>query len=88
MAKASAAASVVDDIAVAIPGSIGPRKWWKRADASHADVLAAIDAAWRAGKFGRKKYPAARAIAAKLTDLGIASIGPQGVIAWLDRPAS
>ena len=88
MAKA-AAASVVDSIAGAIPDTTtGPRKWWERADAIHADVLTAIDVAWREGRFGRKKYPAARAISAKLAELGIATVGPQGVIAWLDRPAS
>lgn len=87
MAK-STATSVVDAIATAIPGSIGPRKWWERVDAAHRDVLTAIDAAWREGRFGRKKYPAARAISAKLAELGIATVGPQGVIAWLDRPAS
>ena len=86
MGKASAL-SVVDDIAGAIPCNHGPRPWWERA-APHQDVLDAIHAAWRGGKFGLKKYPAARAISAKLADLGIASVGPQGVITWLDRPAS
>lgn len=83
-----AASSVIDDIAGAIKPSLGLRPWWERTDKAHAETLAAIHDAWKAGRFGRKKYPAARAIGAKLSELGIASVGPQGVIAWLDRAES
>lgn len=81
MAKAP---SIVDRIAAAIPESQAGKAWWKRLTPEQAEMVSPILAAWKAGRFGRAKITAARVIAATLTEHGI-KIGPQGVVAWLQR---
>ena len=81
MAKAP---SIVDRIAAAIPESQAGKAWWKRLTPEQAEMVAPILEAWKAGRFGTAKITAARVIAATLTEHGI-KIGPQGVVAWLQR---
>ena len=81
MAKA---ANVVDEVL----GNLAkpkPLAWHERVAPEHAATLCEIREAWASGRLGTKKITAARAIAKTLNDRGIAKVGPQGVIAWLDR---
>lgn len=81
MAKA---ASVVDEVL----GNLAkpkPLAWHERIAPEHAATLRDIREAWASGRLGNKKITAARAISKTLTDRGIARVGPQGVIAWLER---
>lgn len=82
MAKAK---SAVDEIAGSIPDRQSPA-WEHRVAAEHLSTLAEIKAACRDGKFGRHKITAARAISEYLARHGIAQVGPQGVLAWLQKP--
>lgn len=76
--------SVLDEVLA----NIEPRAsqaWYQRISPEHAETVKEIHDLWVAGKFGRKKYPAAKAVAKFLHDRGIANIGPQGVIRWLEK---
>lgn len=84
VAKVKNPASLIDEIAASIPESHSGWPWWKRLDESQRELTQPILAAWRSGKFGNAKMPAARAIATKLREHGI-KIGAQGVLAWLQR---
>lgn len=81
MAKA---ANVVDEVLnnIARPR---PLAWHERVAPEHAETLRDIREAWASGRLGNKKITAARAISKTLNDRGIAKVGPQGVIAWLER---
>jgi hypothetical protein len=81
MAKAT---SIVDQIAAAIPESQSGKPWWFRITPEQREFVAPVMAAWKAGRFGTRKMPAARAISKTLTEHGI-KIGAQGVLAWLNR---
>ena len=76
--------SVLDEVLANIEQRT-PQAWYQRVSPEHADTVDEIRQLWAAGKFGRKKYPAAKAIAKFLHDRGIAKVGPQGVIAWLEK---
>ena len=84
MAKAKPSDSLVDQIAAAIPESGSGKPWWRRLTPEQQELVQPILAAWRAGRFGSAKMPAARAISKTLTQQGI-PIGAQGVLAWLQR---
>jgi hypothetical protein len=76
--------SIVDDVLAQIPA---PRaqSWDQRIDPEHVDTLREIREAWLTGRLGTKRITAARAIAKTLNAKGIAKVGPQGVLAWLER---
>lgn len=77
--------SAVEEIASSLP----PQQrlsWEHRVDKQHRDTLAEIKAAARAGKFGKSKIGAAKAISDYLIRHGISQIGEQGVLAWLQKP--
>ena len=81
MAKA---ANVVDEVL----GNLAkpkPQAWHERVAPEHAETLRDIREAWTSGRLGSKRITAARAISKTLNDRGIAKVGPQGVIAWLER---
>ena len=79
---------IVAEIAATVPrATTGSQRWHQRVGDKHREMLAAIHAAWHDGAFGSKNAPAARAISAKLQELGI-DIGPQGVLQWLRLPRS
>lgn len=76
--------SILDEVLANIPTRM-PQSWHQRIAPEHAGTVKEIREAWFAGKLGTKKITAARAIAKTLGDLGIAKVGPQGVLAWLER---
>ena len=83
---ATKARNIVAEIAAAIPQARpGSRPWWERAAPEHAEMLAAIHAAWHRGEFGSRKITAARVISKSLAEFGV-RIGEQGVISWLELP--
>lgn len=77
-------ASVLDEV---LGNLAKPRAltWHERVAPEHAATLREIREAWASGRLGNKKTTAARAISKTLSDRGIARVGPQGVIAWLER---
>lgn len=75
---------LVDEIASSIPASLSGKPWWQKLTPEQQEMVQPILAAWRAGKFGAAKITAARAISNSLRTRGI-SIGPQGVLTWLQR---
>ena len=76
--------SVLDEVLANIKERAS-QSWYQRVAPEHADTVKEIHDLWAAGKFGTKKYPAAKAVAKFLNDRGIANIGPQGVIRWLEK---
>lgn len=78
-------ASVVDEVAGYIQQAKAPARWHERVAAEHVETLAEIKAAWRAGKLGKSKKGAAVGVSKFLQAKGIASIGHNGVLAWLDE---
>jgi hypothetical protein len=81
-----AKASIVDEVLAAIPTKSGNLPWWERVNDKQAALLASLLEAWQSGKLGSKKKPAGQAISTTLEKYGI-TIGPQGVILWLNRMA-
>jgi hypothetical protein len=83
MAKAK---SVLDDVIGAIAAQ-PPRvqAWYQRVAPEHAGTVAEILDAWKSGRLGSRKITAARAIAKILAARGIADVGPQGVLKWLEK---
>ena len=80
--KTAKAASVVDQ-ALANLRVRKPQAWWYRVDPKHKAVMDELAAAWFDGKLGKEMRPASEAIAKTLKDLGVATIGHQGVQQWL-----
>ena len=77
---------LLDDVRESLPSVFrGIRPWYERVAPEHREELAALKAAWKEGKLGSQKKPLARTIAAKLRERGIATIGTQGVLAWLEK---
>jgi hypothetical protein len=75
------------DIVAEIAGQIRPRRnmrWHQKVSPEHVGTLDEIAKAYKAGKFGPCKLPAAKAIAATLSQLGITNIKHNMVIQWLD----
>lgn len=81
MAKRS---NVIEEIAGLVRPSRQSLAWHHRIAPEHAETIAEIKAAWKAGRFGKRRKPAAEAIAAYLTGQGIATVGYNGVLTWLD----
>lgn len=83
MAKAK---SVLDDV-IGVIAAQPPRvqAWYHRVAPEHAGTVAEILDAWKSGRLGSRKITAARAIAKILVARGIADVGPQGVLKWLER---
>jgi hypothetical protein len=75
------------DIVAEIAGRIQPRRnmrWHEKVAPEHVGTLNEIAKAYKAGKFGPCKLPAARAIAVTLNQLGITHVKHNMVIQWLD----
>lgn len=83
MAKAKT--SLIDEVAAYIKPAKPPAKWHHKVAPEHAATMAEIKAAWKSGRLGKSKKGAAMGIAKYLTANGIASIGHNGVISWLDE---
>lgn len=83
----SRSGSLLDDVHEAMSQlrPRGPLPWYERVADEHREELAVLKAAWREGKLGSQKEPLARNISAKLRERGIATIGTQGVLAWLEK---
>lgn len=60
------------------------KRWHDRVAAEHHDTLAAVRKAYHDGKFGSHKRPASKAISEYLRECGIADVGDQGVLQWLE----
>lgn len=75
------------DIVAEIAGQVRTRRhmrWFQAVAPEHVATLDVIAAAYKAGKFGAKKKPAADAIVAVLQARGIATVGYNGVLQWLE----
>lgn len=86
MGTMRARSSLREGILAALPETFhGTRPWYQRID---ADVLAELDqirSDWHAGKIPTGAKTLARTIAIRLRQDGIATIGEQGVLAWLKQ---
>ncbi|MFM8494797.1 MAG: hypothetical protein ACKOEM_04645 [Planctomycetia bacterium] len=85
MAKAKT--SAVEEIAAMMRQPKAAKRWYERVAPEHRATLTEIREAWRSGKLGDQKVPAVRHIVTYLHNAGIATIGRNGVTAWLDEPA-
>lgn len=75
------------DIVAEIAGQVRTRRhtrWFQTIAPEHVATLDVIAAAYKAGKFGSRKKPAADAIVAVLKARGIATVGYSGVLQWLE----
>ncbi len=75
------------DIVAEIAGQIPTRRvlrWHEKVAPEHVGTLDEIAKAYKAGKFGQWKLPAAKAIAETLNQLGITNVKHNMVIQWLD----
>lgn len=61
----------------------GFRAWHERVAPEHIDELLEVRRQWRAGELGTQLRPVARLVAQELQARGIATVGIQGVQAWL-----
>lgn len=61
----------------------GFRPWNERVAPEHLDELLEVRRQWRAGELGTQLRPVARLISQELQSRGIATVGIQGVQAWL-----
>jgi hypothetical protein len=80
--------SVFAEIAALMPPSNRSRPWWERIDQKHAATLDLIFTGWLDGRYGPSKSRAAKGISAFLHAKGIATVGQQGVTAWLNARTS
>jgi hypothetical protein len=67
--------------------SRGPRHktWFERVAPEHQKELLAIKQSWRDGVLKSSTFRLAEDISRSCRELGIAAVGPQGVIHWLQR---
>jgi hypothetical protein len=65
----------------------GPRHktWFERIDPEHQKELLAIKRSWREGALKSSALRLAEDISRSCRELGISTIGKQGVIQWLQR---
>ena len=82
MAKASDLAAEIMSL---IPPSRRALSWWQTIDKKHEAMLKVVADGYREGKYGPSKQRAAKAIAAWLQKEGIATVGKQGVLNWLNQ---
>jgi hypothetical protein len=80
-----AKSDIVADILQAMPESNRSRPWWEKAAPEHQKTINAIAEAWRSGQLGPSRNRAAAAISTTLGQRGIATVGRQGVLLWLNR---
>lgn len=80
--KRQAVARVLERMEQAKPR--GPA-WYQRIDPKHQATLDELAEAWLAGRLGSEVTGAARAVSATLQDLGVTTVGWQGVKTWLQR---
>jgi hypothetical protein len=81
---AKPAATLADQIAAALPPRAKTRPWWDRIDPAHLAELEPVRARFLAGGYDASKRQMARTISAHLRAAGIADVGEQGVISWLN----
>jgi hypothetical protein len=79
------ASDPIESIAAAIAARRQPKRWHDGLSREHAAVVEKIREAWLAGKLGSTRNTAAREISAYLKAEGIADVGTQGILAWLQR---
>lgn len=75
--------TVVDEVVANIPVAKGCRPWWERLTPSQKTIAREILSAWKDGRLGKRKKPAAIGISKTLARYGV-TIGYQGVRQWLD----
>jgi hypothetical protein len=88
MAKATDADKLAEEIVAMMPPSNRSRPWWEKVDPKHAATLDLIFTGWLDGRYGPSKSRAAKGISAFLHSKGIATVGQQGVSAWLNARTS
>lgn len=81
---AKAAPTLADQIAAALPPRARTRPWWERIDPAHLAELEPVRARFLAGGYDASKRQMAKTISAHLRANGIAEVGEQGVISWLN----
>lgn len=74
---------LIDEIKSHIP-SRSAKRWTDRVAPDHLPTLNEIKRAYHAGEFGSAKKPACDGISKYLHDHGIATVGFQGVLTWLE----
>lgn len=67
------------------PRRTGTAPWYERCPPDVMRELDEIRDAWRAGDIESPKLTLARAISKTLQEMGM-TVGPQGVIRWLENP--
>jgi hypothetical protein len=82
MAKAS---SLLDEVKATLSCRRGPAVWIDSLPADLAAEVKAIKAQWRDGKLATTKNALGHSLAKGLQARGV-TIGPQGVLRWLERP--
>jgi hypothetical protein len=85
MAKSADADKLAEEIVAMMPPSNRSRPWWERVAQEHAATIEAVAAGWKSGKYGMSKNRAAAAISSWLRSKGIATVGRQGVMHWLNQ---
>ncbi len=86
MKTKSQGVGLLADVRESLPALLrSPLAWHERVAPEHLPELAELKAAWKAGELHASKIATARIISAKLQERGIATIGPQGVLAWLEK---
>lgn len=82
MAKRS---DVIDAVVALIPQSSRHLRWHERVSPEHVETIAEIKAAWKSGRLGARRKPAAVGISQYLRANGIANVGHNGVLLWLEE---
>lgn len=79
-------ASLLDEV-VKTASSVfqGTIPWYRKLPEKHLAEVLELKAAWRAGRVSFPLRTFSRAISKSLRERGIATIGEQGVQAWLTR---
>jgi hypothetical protein len=77
--------SLLDEVRANLRGRRGPALWIDSLPADLAAEVRAIKAQWREGKLATTKTALAHSLVKSLQTRG-ATIGPQGVLRWLERP--
>jgi hypothetical protein len=82
----SQSVGLLDDVLESMPSVFrGTRPWYERVAPEHREELASVKSAWLAGEIKLPKKTFATVLSEKLAARGIATIGHQGVIAWLEK---
>jgi len=77
--------AILEKVLANFPQGRRNQPWWEKVKPEHAELLADLLDAWRAGTFGQHLKPAAAAISKTLSEENVANIGPDRVVVWLKR---